>query len=66
MPRQLRHSRAAYVVGALAPYNHGVPLAGESGNPAVLIKGLFWFILATQGIFFDWIPAFAGMTVLIG
>ncbi|MGB5097657.1 MAG: restriction endonuclease subunit S, partial [Porticoccaceae bacterium] len=28
-----RHSRAACVVGASAPYNHGVPLAGASGNP---------------------------------
>ena len=28
-----RHSRATCVVGASAPYNHGVPLAGEGGNP---------------------------------
>ena len=29
-----RHSRAECVVGASAPYNHRVLLAGESGNPA--------------------------------
>ena len=35
-PHSLRHSYATHliaacVVGALAPYNHGVPLAGEAG-----------------------------------
>jgi hypothetical protein len=28
-----RHSGAACVVGASAPYNHGVPLAGGGRNP---------------------------------
>jgi hypothetical protein len=34
---QPRHSRAACVVGAFAPYNHGVLLASAGGNPVVEI-----------------------------
>jgi hypothetical protein len=63
MKNILCHSRAACVVGALAPYNHGVPLAGAGGNPAVLFNMPLGFVLAAQGsLFINWIPACAGMT----
>jgi hypothetical protein len=63
---QIRHSGAACVVGALAPYNHGVPLAGAGRNLAEKLNRVadrsevlscFARICA-----FNWIPAYAGMT----
>jgi len=45
--RMSRHAGAACVVGASAPYNHGVPLAGRGRCPVYSNH---------------WIPAFAGMT----
>ena len=59
-----RHSRAACVVGALAPYNHGVLLAGAGGNPVALFIMLLGVVLALQGVgLLCWLPACAGMTV---
>jgi hypothetical protein len=43
-----RHSGAACVVGASAPYNHGVPLAGEGRNPANKIVLLAFVLIATS------------------
>jgi hypothetical protein len=38
--------------------------SGEGRNPAVLFNMPLVFVLATQGIFYNWIPAYAGMTKL--
>ncbi|MBU0621044.1 MAG: hypothetical protein KJ795_04290 [Gammaproteobacteria bacterium] len=36
--------------------------SGAGRNPALLFKMLLGFVLAAQAIFYDWIPACAGMT----
>jgi hypothetical protein len=66
MMSPVRHSGAACVVGALAPYNHGVPLAGAGWNPddqqfPTQMGQRQGFVRYAESLY-DWIPACAGMT----
>jgi hypothetical protein len=36
--------------------------SGAGRNPVVLFNVPLGFVLATQVLFYDWIPAYAGMT----
>ncbi|MFZ2162895.1 MAG: hypothetical protein WAW02_11815 [Sideroxyarcus sp.] len=36
--------------------------SGEGRNPVALFKMLLGIVLAVQAMFYDWIPASAGMT----
>jgi hypothetical protein len=48
------------MMASKAPQRH----SREGGNPAILVNRPFELVLAAQGnLLFNWIPAFAGMTV---